>query len=772
MPNRTASSAIVIALCLCLAAPAAASRRDGARVLERDPNAGGPAGIALETLGPLFDDAEINRALGSLDEGRPDMAIALLGEWVTQNRESPLRDEALLALGYGLYTASRWEDALLVLPQCAAESPLFADYCMFWAADAALRLEDAERAEAMAAVVTPDSVFGPRAWYLKGRALLAMGRVEDAVRELEGFLAAYPGAWYRNDVEFTLAEAYEAAGEVDEAAQVYHRVAVVNPGSGAESRAQEAIARLSDALSRDVRQRVRDRTQAETLARARVLFDRHRSEQVISLLEPVVAATEPGSTIFCEASYLVGKSYSKLRQHSASLGPYANVIDHCDDEDLVVKALYNAGRGAWNVDADDAATAHFEQLWSGFPHNSYADDAVLLAARVHRSNDNEAQYVSLLQQQIRDFPTGDMLGDAVWLLAGRLYTAGQHRELISFVDELGSRTGEADIYSRGRLAYFRARSLEALSRTGEARAAYAQVARDNPMAYYSLLALNRLRDLAPEQAMALVTELAAGDAETEGTIRISPPEAALDPHFQRGRTLLRLGLYTLAQGEFDKLQASYANEDEIGWVVSLLYHHAGAYDRSHHVPGDREDLKLSWPAPANMERWTVAYPTPFSELVFPAAEERTLDAFWVYAIMREESGFRPRIESWANARGLLQLMEGTANDMARLTGRGSVRTSDLFDPAINVELGTQYMRVLADLYDAHPALIFAGYNGGQGNVNRWLRERGDLPLDLWVEEIPYDQTRNYVKRVTMTWWVYHWMDGNLLPPIPWRVRGG
>jgi soluble lytic murein transglycosylase len=102
-------------------------------------------------------------------------------------------------------------------------------------------------------------------------------------------------------------------------------------------------------------------------------------------------------------------------------------------------------------------------------------------------------------------------------------------------------------------------------------------------------------------------------------------------------------------------------------------------------------------------------------------------------------------------------MEGTANDMARLTGRGSVRASELFDPDINIELGTQFMKTLGDRYGDHPCLVFAGYNGGHGNVNRWLRERGQLELDLWVEEIPYEQTRHYVKRVTMSWWVYRWL---------------
>ncbi len=90
---------------------------------------------------------------------------------------------------------------------------------------------------------------------------------------------------------------------------------------------------------------------------------------------------------------------------------------------------------------------------------------------------------------------------------------------------------------------------------------------------------------------------------------------------------------------------------------------------------------------------------------------------------------------------------------------GSVRARDLFDPETNIQLGTRYMRRLGDLFEDHPCLIIAGYNGGQGNVRSWLRQRGEMPLDLWVEQIPYAQTRHYVKRVTMSMWVYDWLYG-------------
>ena len=739
-----------------------------ARVLERDPS-DGPAGVSLDRLEPLFDDDELNDSLRALDQGTAGPAIdALSGHLVTA--DAVHLEEATFAYAYALYVGREFELALPVLIECAERSEEFTDYCMYWAAMTAMELDDPAAAETYASVVDREAVNGPRALYLRGRALAAMDEWHEAIATYESFLGDFGFAYYRNDVEFDLAAAHRAVEEFDEAARIYRRIRILNPGRDAEDEAGEALDEIRASLSPEVVAALDQPSSLETLERGRVLFDRHRSEQVIELLGPVVESETPGSQAYCEGSYLVGKSYSKLRQHGDALPWYVNVIDACSTEDLVVKSLYNAGRSAWNTDEDAEAVEFFERLWNEYTHNSYADDAMLLAARVHRGNDDESAYVALLEEQIRSFPEGDMLKDAVWLLASRLYSSGEHRELVALVDRVGTATGENDLYSRGRLGYFRARSLEELSLRAEARGAYASVVRDNPMAYYSLLSLNRLAGTDPEFAQQLLEEVVRASESDTNFIRVRPAEAARDPFLVRGTTLLRLGLYSLAETEFRRLSERYPNEDEVGWVVSLLYHHAGAFHLSHHVPGERLDLNLGYPTDSNRERWEIAYPTPFLDEVSDASEERSIDRYWVYAIMREESGFRPEIESWANARGLLQLMEGTANDMARLTGRGSVRARQLFDPEINIELGSQFMRTLGDRYEDHPCLVFAGYNGGHGNVNRWLRERGTLDLDLWVEEIPYEQTRNYVKRVTMSWWVYRWLyEADHLPVTPWQL---
>jgi soluble lytic murein transglycosylase len=778
MLNRVLPTSLFL-LVVALAAPVwaqpAPETTEGTRTVRRDTRRGGPPTLPIEALQPIGDDPELLEALVSLGDGDPTLALDILPGWVDAHRGTELAENLGFALGYAQYLDEQWDTALATLGACAADSDLFADYCLYWAANASFEQGRFTEATALAESVARDAVLGPRSRWLAGRSLASQGEPGAAVERFESFLGDYPEAAYRRDVEFDLAASLVASGSEEDAARLYHRLAILNPGSDTETRATRLLDAIREELPASVQQEVFNTSLAETVDRAQVLFDRHRSEQVVELLTPVMSSSEASAETVCQAAYLVGKSLTKLRQHTDSVVPYERAVDACagTSEETRVKALYNLGKALWNADRDDDAVATFVSLWTEYPDNSYADDAVLLAARVRRAQGRDADSANLLRQQIDTYAHGDMLGEAVWLLMSRDYGAGRYREAIAFAESIGSRTGETDRYTEGRVAYFRARSLEHLSQMADARSMYEEIVRSHPMAWYSLLALNRLIELDEDAARELVQSLREESPSTESAIELRPPELQQDPFFRRGTTFLRLGLYDLAEGEFGKLRSRYPNEPDIEWVLAMLFDRAGAFHISYHMPGGREDLGLSYPAGSNLERWEITYPRPYGNHVPRFAGERELDPNLVYAVMRQESGFRPDVESWANARGLLQLMIGTARDMARLTGRGTVSERQLFEPAINIELGTMFMRTLADSFEGHPALVIGGYNGGGGHIRSWLRDRGSMPLDLWVEEIPYEQTRNYVKGVTTTYWTYIWLygDGDGWVRLPYELSG-
>jgi soluble lytic murein transglycosylase len=663
--------------------------------------------------------------------------------------------------------------------QVAEEYPLLEDHARYWGAQSAFEARDYDATARLCLKISLGSQFGAKSMYLRGRALLRQEQHEAAVEVLERFLELYPSAPYGGDVRNSLAIAYEGAGRWKDAGRAWHALRIDYPGRALEKEAEAGVKRAQKKLGAEDQRAVLAWKPADRLRRARALYELHRSEQVVSDLNELLSekGMKPGEGLWCDATFLQAQAWRKLRKHTEASSGYARFLEHCPRHEEVVEALFSGGRSLWTIDQDKRAVAWFERLWTDFAHHSYADDAMLYAARIAASRKDSQEEERLLKAQVETFPRGDMLADAHWRRFLLHYERGDYEGAVAYADEIAHATGESSLYDRGRMAYFRARALE---EQGEARAAvqgYEGVLARAPMSYYALLALNRIKALDEDALTRLLAEITRARGGG-GEWTIEPPQLAQDSRFQRGVELLRLGLFEAAQDEFGGLKRQYPKEERLLWTLALLFDRAGAYHLSHNIPRRQiGEFGTAWPVGEDRTLYELAFPRPFHKEVSQRAKERGIPEALAYAIMREESGFNARIESWANAYGLMQLLLPTAQQMARADGMKkpeAIKGGDLFDPALNVRLGTRFLSELSKGYKDHPAVTIAGYNGGFGNVDRWLSERGGEPLDLWVENMPFGQTRHYTKRVLMSLWIYHWLyagaEGEaLVVPVPLRL---
>ncbi|MFM5085414.1 transglycosylase SLT domain-containing protein [Aeromonas media] len=141
------------------------------------------------------------------------------------------------------------------------------------------------------------------------------------------------------------------------------------------------------------------------------------------------------------------------------------------------------------------------------------------------------------------------------------------------------------------------------------------------------------------------------------------------------------------------------------------------------------------------------FPLPLKRTFSQMAQERTMNTSLLYAISRQESALYPLAQSPVGARGLMQLMPTTARETAAKLGVPYRNEQQLFDPAMNIRLGSAYLKRLLDVYDGNRILAAAAYNAGPGRVKRWREQSTNKPMDVWVESIPYRETRNYVQNV-------------------------
>lgn len=140
------------------------------------------------------------------------------------------------------------------------------------------------------------------------------------------------------------------------------------------------------------------------------------------------------------------------------------------------------------------------------------------------------------------------------------------------------------------------------------------------------------------------------------------------------------------------------------------------------------------------------YKQEYSEYVNKYAEEYNIDSMWIYAIIKVESNFNKDATSNSGAKGLMQLMDSTAVEMAKKVGIKDFNSEMLFEPEINIQLGTKYFEELLTKYNENYYLAIAAYNGGIGNVDEWLSSGIISSNGSDIENIPYKETNMYVRK--------------------------
>lgn len=199
--------------------------------------------------------------------------------------------------------------------------------------------------------------------------------------------------------------------------------------------------------------------------------------------------------------------------------------------------------------------------------------------------------------------------------------------------------------------------------------------------------------------------------------------------------LYQLGLMSEARREWDHLPRTL-DERQLHMAASLAARW-GWHDRAILTLAKAkvtDDLELR-------------FPLIYREQVVANAQEQDLDPAWVYGVMRQESAFVSDARSSAGAIGLMQLMPATGKTVARLLGDPIRHVKELFDVDKNIELGAAYLRHVLDKNEQHQALATASYNAGPQRARQWRPEEQQLPSDIWVENIPFTETRNYVQQV-------------------------
>ena len=357
------------------------------------------------------------------------------------------------------------------------------------------------------------------------------------------------------------------------------------------------------------------------------------------------------------------------------------------------------------------------------------------------------------------------------LAAGDLKSAETHFEAVLKEVKAKSRHPGA--------RYFLGRTLALAGRAAEARSAYAAAAA-GPLNYYNILAKGRLQparvNLAVPLERLLVTgpsgrdrdslgyflwvgekgftadgldAAAASLAEVEAVLAVGKGQADKSLNAELNKLLAAKdwdGLFQLIRrNENSAKKPSPAAKDLWGPLAASLAARGGDYRLAF-------SLFARVPAnPAGNGKWS--HPVIYSREILAAQREYGLSPALVLALIRTESAYQYDIMSASNARGLMQLLPATAGKVARQLGRPVPGAVDLFDPATNIGYGAWYLKALIDGF-GDEALALAGYNGGPYNIKSMILAKAGMPLDVFIDCLPFEETTRYVKRITEARYIY------------------
>ncbi len=287
-----------------------------------------------------------------------------------------------------------------------------------------------------------------------------------------------------------------------------------------------------------------------------------------------------------------------------------------------------------------------------------------------------------------------------------------------------------------RVPYWRARILEKQGKSDLAHQAYQNIVSGDPLGYYGFLSLKRL-EKNWEAQQAPHSHFAAQLPKGSIPAPLSPEklEPGKNQNLLRAKELLMVGLWEDFLGELEQLTSQETLHGDFARLQRELLNPA-------QMNGSKGGGVLG------------SHPPAYSTLVALFSQIRNFPPALTWAIMREESRFRPDVVSPAQAMGLMQIIPPTGQEIANDLGRQGFVPEQLYQPVTNIEFGVHYLNKNRQRFDGALPQTIASYNAGPEAVERWLKSRPNRDWDEFIEEIPYKETNNYVKKVLVSYYIY------------------
>jgi soluble lytic murein transglycosylase len=638
-----------------------------------------------------------------------------------------------------------------------------------------LKANDAAGAAALldSSVVRDRTALGDYALLLRARALEQAGRRVEARAAYEQLMRDYPSSMRAREATLHVGEmamqdgqaaavplflkdldekrdaaallltakAYEQSNDQTRALAAYRRLYFYAPTATQSAEAATAITRLNSTTS--------PASAEEALARADLLFAAKRYNDAANAYTD--AFTRFPNTASAQSQLRRGTAAANAKRTTDAVAALGSVPASAGE--TRAEALYYLSQAYANARQWEQARAALDELRREFPKSSWAPRAWTNVGQIARDAKNESEALNLFRAAVAAYPGATEVAQAQFEMAWAAHNAKDYQQSSSLLTEHLALYADKNTDNRGRAGYWAARDSERAGKTNEARALYQAMQFRYDANWYGYLSKQRLdamarNDHAPDPELAPDSMLGRAVANLQ-TVNIA--EETIGPaeseHLLKADQLDIIGTDDWALEELALLSQSASSSPRVNLATARILRSREENLRAFNV------LKKSYPDYSQMrpdeltrEEWDVFYPLAYWDIIVEQARARQLDPHQVAGLIRQESVFDPRARSAAKAYGLMQLLVPTGQSVARKYGiEREVTVDSLFEPRLNIQLGTGYMR---DQFDKFGRIeyVAVAYNAGPGRVPQW---RATLPVEMdeFAEAIPFKETRGYVQGV-------------------------
>jgi len=643
---------------------------------------------------------------------------------------------SILAIGILRSLSGQHEDAAKTLAQAKAGLPAMSGWARAFAGYSLYRLGRFDDALAeLDGLDTADAAFGPEALLLSAYCLEGLGSPE-ALPRYRRFLDLGDHS-FRSVALWRAAELAAVSGDFAGAGEHLRELLTTLPWTGSAEKAEP----LARELSASGRIAFNPGSAAALRERIELLLDKSMAQRAAPLIEQYAKA--PGADP-ARALYLQGKALYSRRDTTAAIQHFEDAASTAADPVLAAWAVYHQARAYWRFSGPDDAARMESLLLDSLARARRLPDSAELAeaclrltmlSRLERARFGEALAAAAELAASGPEPT-ESREQAAWLAGLIRHAQGDHAGAVSSLASFMERFPNSDYAPAAR--YWSGRAMEAAGDKEKAAASYSAVLSRWPNGYYGMLAKARLG------ARAAVTAQAGACPDFAA---LAPPEAAR-PALERAAVLEAGLLPELAERELAAANAAMPKDPALAVRYAALSTSLG-----NHLTAVRAVSRALWGC---LARGTGAELGPIREIVYPNRHpdliDRNLagtgvDPNLIRGLIRQESFFEPDAVSGAGAVGLMQMMPATAKSQAEKYGEKGFKVDSLKDPAVNIRFGVRYFLERHQEYGGNVALTLASYNAGRVKLSVWKEFLGGLDPELFVEFIPYTETRDYVKRI-------------------------